>query len=136
MAEWIECRTPDYRDRGSNLVAGRWFGTDTATVSILTLPTNTGQGGMVGEQYQHAMHYNPMAPVASGTEGVGGGGSGQLGLRAGGSNNLWVTKSRRQRVSRLKIARYTVRTLPRDEHIHELEEELMEARLVWDIIGI
>ena len=31
---------------------------------------------------------------------------------------------------------YNVRTLPRDEHIQEIEEELMESRLIWDVIGI
>jgi len=41
-----------------------------------------------------------------------------------------------KRVSRLKIATYNVRTLLKDEHVHELEEELMEARLVLDVIGI
>ena len=79
----------------------------------------------------------PWPPVTSGTERVHdqGGGSGQLELCAGGAKNLWVKKSRRKRVSRLKIARCNVRTLLRDEHIQELEEELKETRLVWDVIG-
>ena len=39
-------------------------------------------------------------------------------------------------VSRLKIATYNVRILLRDEHVQELEEDLGETRLVWDLIGI
>ena len=42
----------------------------------------------------------------------------------------------RKRISRLKIATYSVRTLLRDDHIQELEEELMETKLVWNVIGI
>ena len=61
----------------------------------------------------------PWPPVPNGTERVQGqgGGSGQLGLRA---KNLLVKKSRRKRVSRLKISRatYIVRTLLRDEHMN------------------
>ena len=49
-----------------------------------------------------------------------GGGSGQIELRAGGAKNLWVKKSRRKRVDRLKIAPYNIITLLRNEHIHEL----------------
>ena len=60
-----------------------------------------------------------MAPVPSGSERVHdqGGGSGQLVLRAGAAKNLSVKKTRRKRVSRLKIASYNVRTLLRDEHV-------------------
>ena len=74
-------------------------------------------------------------PVPSGTERVHdqGGGSGQLGLLA---KNLWVKKSRRKRASRPKIATYNVNTLLRYEHVQELEEELVETRLVWDVAGI
>ena len=57
-------------------------------------------------------------------------------LEAGGAKNLWVKKSSRKRVSRLKITNYNVRTLIRDEHIQELEEERRETRLVWDVTGI
>ena len=53
-----------------------------------------------------------------------------------GAKNVWVTNSRRKNVSRQKIATYNVRTLLRDEHIQELEEDLRETRLVWDVIGI
>ena len=37
---------------------------------------------------------------------------------------------------RLKIATYTVRTLLKDEHVQELEEELKENNMKWDVIGI
>ena len=37
--------------------------------------------------------------------------------------NLWVKRSSRNRVRRLKIATYNVRTLLREEHIQELEEK-------------
>ena len=53
-----------------------------------------------------------------------------------GAKNLWVKKSRRKRVRRLKIATYNVRTILSDEHIRELEEELRETRMVWDVIGV
>ena len=79
-----------------------------------------------------------MAPVPSGTERVHdqGGGSGQLGLRAGGAKNFWVKESCRKRVCRLKIVTYNGKTLLRDELIQEREEEIRETRLVWDVIGI
>ena len=78
-----------------------------------------------------------MAP-SPGTERVHdqGGGSGPLGLRAGGAENIWVKISRRKMVNRLTIATYNVRTLLRDGHIQELEEELREIRLIWDVFGI
>ena len=53
-----------------------------------------------------------------------------------GAKNLWVRKSHRKRVSRLKVATYNVRTLLRDKHIQELEEELGETRMVRGVIGI
>ena len=40
------------------------------------------------------------------------------------------------RVCTLKIATYNIRTLLRDEHIQEIEEELRETRLIWGVIGI
>ena len=102
------------------------------TLYRLPLPTRTGQRGKVGQQHQYA---KPWPPIPSVTERVHdqGGGSSQLGLRAGGAKNLCVKKSHGKRVSRLKIATYNVRPLLRDEHIQELEEE---TRLVWDVIGI
>ena len=79
----------------------------------------------------------PWPPVATGKEKVHDqrDGSGQLGLRARGANNIWVKKSCRNRISKLKIATYNVRTLLK-EHMQELEEELRETRLVWDVNGI
>ena len=53
-----------------------------------------------------------------------GGGSGQLRIYAGGATNLFVTKSHRKRVSKLKIATYNARTLLRDEPIRELRSEV------------
>ena len=47
-----------------------------------------------------------------------------------GAKILWVKKSCRKMVGRLKIATYNISTLPRDEHLQELKEELRETRLV------
>lgn len=79
----------------------------------------------------------PRPPVPSSTERVlvHGGGSGPSRLCAGGAKNLWVKKSHRK-ITRLKIATYNVRTLLKDEQIHELEQELQDNKLVWDVIGI
>ena len=80
----------------------------------------------------------PLPPDSSSTENVydQGGGSGQLGLRAGGAKNLWVKKRHQKRVNRLKIATYSISTILRDEHIQEVEKELREIRLVSDVIRI
>ena len=59
----------------------------------------------------------PQSPKASKRVHDQEGGTGCLGLRAGGANTLWVKKSRRKRVGKLKIATYNVRTLLRDDHI-------------------
>ena len=40
------------------------------------------------------------------------------------------------RGERLKIATYNVRTLLNDEHVQELEEELKENNMKWDVIGL
>ena len=37
---------------------------------------------------------------------------------------------------RLKIATSIVRTLLKDEHVQELEEELKENNMIWDVIGL
>ena len=42
----------------------------------------------------------------------------------------------RERVGSVKVATYNVRIIRRDEHKQELEEELKETRLAWDVIGI
>ena len=55
-----------------------------------------------------------------------GGGSRPPRLHTGGAKTLWVKKNRHTRGERLKIATYNVRTLLKDEHVHELEEELKE----------
>ena len=52
-----------------------------------------------------------------------------------GAKNLWVKKSHRKKVNRVKIMTYNVRILLRDEHIQELEE-VRETWLAWDVIGI
>ena len=51
-----------------------------------------------------------------------GGGSGPTRLHTGGAKNLWVKKNHHTRGERLKIAKYNVRTLLKDEHVQELEE--------------
>ena len=67
-----------------------------------------------------------MAPVPSGTERVHDqrGGSGQLGLRAGSAESIWVKMSCRRRVGRLKIATYKVGTLLRNrfQTLRELDD--------------
>ena len=40
------------------------------------------------------------------------------------------------RGERLKIATYNVRTLLKDEHVQELEDELKENNMKWDVIGL
>ena len=49
---------------------------------------------------------------------------------------LEISGCRRKRISSLKVVTYNVRTLLKDEHIQELEEELRKTRLVWDVFGI
>ena len=80
----------------------------------------------------------PLPPDSSSTENVydQGGGSGQLGLRAGGAKNFWFKQRHRKRVNRLKIVTYNVSAILRDDHIQEVEEELREIRLVSDVIRI
>ena len=51
---------------------------------------------------------------------------GQPGIRTRGTENLWVKKSRRKRVSRLNT-----RSELRDDH----DEELEEPMLVWNVSG-
>ena len=79
-----------------------------------------------------------LPPDSSSTENVydQGGGSGQLGLRAGGAKNFWFKQRHRKRVNRLKIVTYNVSAILRDDHIQEVEEELREIRLVSDVIRI
>ena len=65
-----------------------------------------------------------------------GGGSGPPRLHTGCAKNLWVNKSHHTRRGRLKIATYNVRTLLKVEHVQELEEELKENNMKWDVIGL
>ena len=65
-----------------------------------------------------------------------GGGSGPPRLHTGGAKNLWVKKNHHTRGERLKIATYNVRTLLKDEHVQELEDELKENNMKWDVIGL
>ena len=50
--------------------------------------------------------------------------------------NLWIKKNHHTRGERLKIATYNVRTLLKDKHVQELEEELKENNMKWDVIGL
>ena len=45
-------------------------------------------------------------------------------LYSGGAKNLWVKKKPHTRGERLNITTYNVRTLLKEEHVQELEEEL------------
>ena len=65
-----------------------------------------------------------------------GGGLGPPRLHTGGAKNLWVKKNHHTRGKRLKIATYNVRTLLKDEHVQELEDELKENNMKWDVIGL
>ena len=50
--------------------------------------------------------------------------------------NIWVKKNYYTRGEQLKIATYNVRTLLKDEHVQELEEELKENSMKWDVIRL
>ena len=53
-----------------------------------------------------------------------GGGSVTPRLHTGDGKNLWIKNSHHTMGERLKFATYNVRTLLKDEHVQELEEEL------------
>ena len=53
-----------------------------------------------------------------------------------GAKNIWVKKNYHTREERLKIATYNVRTLLKYENVQELEEELKENNMKWDVIGL
>ena len=57
-------------------------------------------------------------------------------LNTGCDKNIWVKKNHHTRGERLKIATYNARTLLKDEHGQELEEELKENNMKWDVIGL
>ena len=63
-----------------------------------------------------------------------GGGSCPPRLHTGGATNLWVKKNHHTRGERLKIATYNVRTLLKDEHVQELEDELKENQTHYTIL--
>ena len=65
-----------------------------------------------------------------------GGGSGPPRLHTGGSKNIWVKKNHHTGGERPKIATYNVITLLKDEHVQELEDELKENNMKWDVIGL
>ena len=65
-----------------------------------------------------------------------GGGSGPPRLHTEGAKNMWVKKNHHTRGERLKIATYNIRTLLKDEHVQELEDELIENNMKWDVIGL
>ncbi len=50
-----------------------------------------------------------------------------------GAKNIWVKKNHHIRGERLKIATYNVRTLLKYENVQELEEELKENNMKWDV---
>ena len=102
-------RVPDFQPEGfesrRRQVGGpQWYTHRDETWAIvftlhrLLLPTSTGQRGRVNTNMQSTT--KPWLPGPSGTERIydQGGGSGQLGLRAGGAKNLWVKMSHRKRV--------------------------------------
>ena len=83
-----------------------------------------------------AMLNKPRPPVPSSMDVCDlGGGSGPPRLHTGGAKNLWVKKNHHTIGERLKIATYNVRTLLNDEHVQDLEEELKENNMKWDVIG-
>ena len=53
-----------------------------------------------------------------------------------GAKNIWVKKNHHTRGERLEIATYNVRTLLQYENVQELEEELKENNMKWDVIGL
>ena len=53
-----------------------------------------------------------------------------------GAKNIRVKKNHHTRGERLKIATYNVRTLLKYENVQELEEELKENNMKWDVIGL
>ena len=87
----------------------------------------------------------PRPPVPSSIDVSDLGGYSGTRLNAGGAKNPWVKKNHQKIEEQkkkhlqkeiLKIATYNVRTLSKDEHIQELEEELKETNIKWYVIGI
>ena len=87
----------------------------------------------------------PRPPVPSSIDVSDLGGDSGPRLHAGGAKNPWVKKNHQQKEEKkkkhqqkeiLKIATYKVRTLSKDEHVQELEEELKETNIKWDVTGL
>ena len=79
----------------------------------------------------------PRPPVSSSMDVCDlGGGSGPPRLHTGGAKNIWVKKNHHTRGERLKNATCNVRTLLKDEHVQEQEEELKENNMTWDVIWL
>ena len=87
----------------------------------------------------------PRPPVPSSIDVSDLGGDSGPRQHAGGAKNPWVKKNHQKKEEKkkkhqqkeiLKIATYNVRTLSKDEHVQELEEELKEMNIKWDVIGI
>ena len=79
----------------------------------------------------------PRHPVSSSVDVCDlGGGSGPPRRYTGSAKNLWVKKNHHTMGERMKIATYNVRTLLKDEHVQELEEELKENNMKWELIGL
>ena len=87
----------------------------------------------------------PRPPVPSSIDVSDLGGDSGSRLHAGGAKNPWVKKNHQKKEEKkkkhqqkeiLKIATYNVRTLSKGEHVQELEEELKEMNIKWDVIGI
>ena len=53
-----------------------------------------------------------------------------------GAKNIWVKTNHNTRGERLKIATYNLRTLLKYENVQELEEELKENNMKWDVMGL
>ena len=65
-----------------------------------------------------------------------GDGSGPPRLHRGGAKNIWVKKNHHTRGERLKIATNNVRTLIKDEHLQEREDEMKGNNMKWDVLGL
>ena len=79
----------------------------------------------------------PMPPVPSSMDVCDhGGGSCPLRLHTGEAKSIWIKKNHHTRGERLKIVTYNVRILLKYENVQELEEELKENNMKWDVIGL
>ena len=88
---------------------------------------------------------NPRPPVSSNIDVSDLGGDSGPRLHTGGAKYPWLKKNHQKKVEKkkkhqqneiLKVAKYNVKTLSKDEHVQELEEELNETNIKWDVIGL